>query len=140
MRLTPVLWAALAASAVYGGLLWYQLGTTQDALRQAQAREARLLEQLQALATMPARARGDARADGAEAIAIALIRQPGLIGHEPASGGRFYFLEDSVRVLSGRYAYAAFEDGDVTGHALIEYGSAEDGGLMLRVIDSYLNR
>lgn len=137
----PIVWiVATVALALYAGLLWYQLGSTQDALRTAQGRESQLLGQLQSLAVMQAAPReaGQGLDGPAEAIGIALLQRPDLIEHEPVPGGRFYFLEDSVRVLSGRYAYAEFEDGHVVGHALIRYEIDEDGGVSLALIDSYL--
>lgn len=153
-RPSLVLIVATIALALYAALLWFELGSTQAALEAAKARESRLLEQLQSLATMERKPAGTARSldehtrrgfrnagidEPLEAMRIALMQRPDLIEHEPVLGGTFFFLEDSVRLLSDRYVYAEFEDGHVMGRALLAYELSPDGGITLELIDSYLH-
>lgn len=131
---SAVLWIAVAVLiAVYAGWMTVQYDRQRDLLTDAHARHQQLVEQFQALATTP---RPAAAAAVPEPLLVALLRRPDLIPLEPVLGGTFYYLEDSVRVLSDRHLYVAVEDGHIAGHLLVEYRAAPDGGYSFRVMNA----
>jgi hypothetical protein len=101
----------------------------------AQQREQQLVQQLQQLAAQVA-PREQAPDPETRALAVALLRRPDLIPFDAPVGGVFYFLEDSVEVLSDRYVYAACEDGHVMCHVLLSYERDGDD-VSFEVIDGY---
>lgn len=63
-----------------------------------------------------------------------LERHNELIPYSGVLGGTMRFTQ--VRVLSSRYALAAFEDGHVSGEALLEYGVSPGGKISWKVVGS----
>ncbi|MCA1799102.1 MAG: hypothetical protein LC632_06465 [Xanthomonadaceae bacterium] len=131
---SAVLWIAVAVLiAVYAGWMTVQYDRQRDLLTDAHTRHQQLVEQFQALAS--ARPAAPAAAVP-EPLLVALLRRPDLIPIEPVLGGTFYYLEDSVRVLSDRHLYVAVEDGHIAGHLLLEYRAASDGGYTFQVMSA----
>lgn len=140
---SSVVWIVVAvAIAAYAAWLSSQVDAAQAQAAEARLREQQLVAQLQQLAAqVDARSRDGADQDGAgeggaDNLVVALLRRPDLIPFEPQVGGRFYFLEDTLRVLSDRYAYVACEDGHVMCHMLLAYERTDDA-VEFDVIDAY---
>ncbi|MEX0900691.1 MAG: hypothetical protein WD081_08400 [Gammaproteobacteria bacterium] len=134
---SSLVWIAVAiVVGAYAGWLSTQVDAAREQAVAAQLREQRLVEQLQQLAAQvgPRERTTDATT---EALTVALLRRPDLIPFEAPVGGVFYFLEDSVEVLSDRYVYVACEDGHVMCHMLFEY-EREGNEVSFRVIDGYV--
>lgn len=133
---SAILWIAVAVLiAVYAGWMTVQYDRQRDLLTDAHTRHQQLVEQFQALASTPRPAAPAAAVP--EPLLVALLRRPDLIPIEPVLGGTFYYLEDSVRVLSDRHLYVAVEDGHIAGHLFLEYRVASDGAYSFRVIDAF---
>lgn len=68
-----------------------------------------------------------------------LQKHPEIIPHPGIGGGRmgFYFPEQ-IRVLSGRWVYAYFEDGHIGGEALLEYNVMTPSKISWKVVASRL--
>lgn len=133
---SSLVWIAVAiVVGAYAAWLSTQVDAAREQAAAAQLREQRLVAQLQQLATQigPRAPTTDAKT---EALAVALLRRPDLIPFEAPVGGVFYFLEDSVEVLSDRYVYAACEDGHVMCHMLLAYERNGDD-VAFQVIDGY---
>ncbi len=133
---SSLVWVAVAVIVgAYAGWLSTQVDLAREQAADAQMREQRLIEQLQQLASqVGSREQGpDAET---QALAVALLRRPDLIPFEAPVGGVFYFLEDSVQVLSDRYVYAACEDGHVMCHMLLAYERDGDE-ITFEVVDGY---
>ena len=132
-----IIWIVVAILiGAYAFWLSGQVDAANERAAQAREREQALITQLQQVAAQSA-SRSTRSADATtEAIATALLRRPDLIGFEGEVGGTFFFLEDSVVVLSDRYAYAACEDGHVMCHVLLAYERSDDG-FDFKVIDAY---
>ncbi len=132
-----MVWIVVAVIVgAYAGWLSTQVDAAREQATAAQLREQRLVEQLQQLASQIGPREQQATDDATEALAVALLRSPDLIPFEAPVGGVFYFLEDSVEVLSDRYVYAACEDGHVMCHMLLAYERNGDD-VSFQVIDGY---
>lgn len=131
-------WIAIAiVVALYAGWLSTQVDRANERAAEAREREQTLITQLQQVAAQSAGRVASAPTDEkTQALAVALLRRPDLIPFEGEVGGTFYFLEDSVEVLSDRYVYAACEDGHVMCHVLLSYARSADG-FDFEVIDAY---
>ncbi|MFU8858905.1 MAG: hypothetical protein ACNA8K_00640 [Cyclonatronaceae bacterium] len=70
-----------------------------------------------------------------EDILVDLFNNPQLIPHEGVLGGtmRFHSMED-LKLINGRWAYARYEDGHITGEMLLEYQVARNGTITWNVI------
>lgn len=134
---SSLVWIAVAiVVGAYAGWLSTQVDAAREQAAAAQLREQRLVVQLQDLATQVG-PRTQTSDPATEALAVALLRRPDLIPFEAPVGGVFYFLEDSVKVLSDRYVYAACEDGHVMCHMLLTYERNGDD-VSFEVIDGYV--
>lgn len=132
---SAVVWVAVAALiALYAAWLTVQFDAATERAAAAQVRERQLVASLQQLA---GRATPPQPAPAPAALTVALLRQPQLIPFEPQVGGRFYFLEDTLQVLSDRYLYVTCEDGHVRCHMLLAYERDGDE-VAFRVVDAYL--
>lgn len=69
-----------------------------------------------------------------------LMQHRELIPYEGVMGGTmgFYSPKD-IHILSSRWVLAAFEDGHIGGHMLLEYRVDPDGEICWRVIGAYLD-
>ena len=135
---SSLIWITVAiVVGAYAGWLSTQVDAAREQAVAAQLREQRLVEQLQQLATQVGSGAQRAPDAGTEALAVALLRRPDLIPFAAPVGGVFYFLEDSVEVLSDRYVYATCEDGHVRCHMLLAYERNGDE-LSFTVVDGYV--
>lgn len=134
---SSLIWIAVAiVVGAYAGWLSSQVDAAREQTTAAQLREQRLVEQLQQLAAQTG-SRAPTADAATEALAVALLRRPDLIPFDAPVGGVFYFLEDSVKVLSDRYVYAACEDGHVMCHMLLAY-ERNGADVSFQVIDGYV--
>ena len=68
-----------------------------------------------------------------------LQRHPELIPYPGVLGGRMGFNDVArMRVLSGSWVYADFDDGHVSGEAILEYQVAAGGRISWRVLESQM--
>lgn len=135
---SSLVWIVVAVIVgAYAGWLSTQVDAAREQSSAAQLREQRLVEQLQQLAAQVGPRTEQAPDAATEALAVALLRRPDLIPFDAPVGGVFYFLEDSVQVLSDRYVYAACEDGHVMCHMLLAYERDGDE-VSFQVIDGYV--
>ena len=68
-----------------------------------------------------------------------LQRHPEVIPYRGTLGGRMAFNDPNrIRVLSGRWVYAPFEDGHIAGEAILEYRVGSRGSISWRVLESRL--
>jgi hypothetical protein len=66
-----------------------------------------------------------------------LQRHPELIPYAGVHGSRMVFIDkDRIRVLSGSWVYAPFEDGHISGEGIFEYEVAVGGDITWRVVTS----
>lgn len=136
---SSIIWIGVAIIvAVYAWWLSSQVDIAREQALQAQAREQALVVQVQQLAARMGAGRDENQSDEQDALAVALLRRPDLIPLAPQLGGRYYFLEDTVRVLSDRYLYVQVEDGHVMGHMLLAYERDGDA-FTFDVIDAYID-
>jgi hypothetical protein len=64
-----------------------------------------------------------------------LQRHPELIPYAGVLGGRMSFADrDRIRVLSGSWVYATFEDGHIAGEGIFEYEVGVGGDITWRVV------
>lgn len=132
-----IVWIIIAVLAVVcAGWLSTQVDVARAQAREAQQRERLLIEQLQQLATRSAPSQSASVDADTAALAAALGGNADLIPFEGVLGGSYYFVEESVEVLSDRYLYAACEDGHVMCHMLLAYDRDGDA-VSFEVIDAY---
>jgi len=68
-----------------------------------------------------------------------LRKHPELIPYDGVLGGTMGFYDSKgIRVLSGRWVFAGFDDGHINGYMLLSY-RLNDGKISWEVIDSYLD-
>ena len=134
-------WVWVVIAVVLGAYSWWlsgQIDASRTQLAESQARERHLIVQVQNLATQIGREPGSAP-DSPDGLTLALLRRPDLIPFDPVMGGTFYFLEQSVRVLSTRYLYVRVEDGHIQGHLLLRYSTSGVGRFEFSVVEGYLD-
>lgn len=72
-------------------------------------------------------------------LAADLQKHPELIPHKGVLGGTMGFGgTDFIRILSGHWALADFDDGHILGKALLKYSVSRKGKIKWKVVDSYL--
>ncbi len=136
---STVVW--LVVAVLLGAYAFWLSGQLDDARTQAQAaqqRERQLVEQIQMLASRTTTVQPSSH-PLADDLARALLRRPDLIPFEPVMGGTFYFLEDSIQVLSERHVQVVAEDGHIRGEVLLSFAVGADGAYEFTVLDSRLD-
>ena len=69
-----------------------------------------------------------------------LTQRAKLIPFKGVLGGKMGFYDrDAVHILNRQWALAAFDDGHVTGQALLKYDVASNGTISWRVLDAFLD-
>lgn len=112
--------------------VWWQLA--EKRARHEHDRAETALAQLAAVHAIPRREPAPAGGEraGDPRVLADLVRHPELIPYPGVAGGTMRFWPGQSRVLSPRWVYAYFEDGHVSGHALLEFTRRADGTIAWR--------
>jgi len=154
-----MLWAGFSVALLFGTLLMerklQKLATDaslkadvaikqQATLREANKKLVAELEQARS-SYLPGRDLSDLKRRGLTNPASDLIadlqRHKSLIPYKAVLGGTmgFYGLDD-IRILSPRWVVAGFDDGHITGQALLKYKVSQPGKVSWIVLDSYMDK
>jgi len=77
--------------------------------------------------------------DPANDIVSALKQHRELIPHAGSMGGTMNFFDKSkIRVLTGKWVFAYFEDGHNGGYVLLEYEVRDGGAIVWKTVASYV--
>lgn len=69
-----------------------------------------------------------------------LMQHRELIPYEGVMGGTMgFYAKRDIHILSSRWVLAAFEDGHIGGHMLLEYRVDPGGKIIWKVIEAYLD-
>lgn len=69
-----------------------------------------------------------------------LSKQGKLIPFPPVLGGKMGFYDrDAIRILNRRWAIAAFDDGHISGQALLKYEVKAGGQISWRIIEAIMD-
>jgi hypothetical protein len=75
-----------------------------------------------------------------EALATDLMGHRELIPYKGVLGGTMgFYSKKDIHILSSRWVLAAFEDGHIGGHMLLEYAVSPGGAIQWKVISAYLD-
>jgi hypothetical protein len=78
--------------------------------------------------------------DPEEDLASDLMQHRELIPYAGVMGGTMgFYSKKAIHILSSRWVLAAFEDGHIGGHMLLEYRVDPGGKIHWRVIEAYLD-
>jgi hypothetical protein len=148
---SAVLGALLYRQTVQNGRLAEQLGTLYRQARDLEAKSVGGRAQLDSLSDRLRHLEGASTGldavthrelqeqgldDPVADLVADLQRHPELIPHPGVLGGRMGFRQ--VRVLSGRWVHADFDDGHIAGEALLEYRVSKPGRITWKVLESRL--
>lgn len=75
-----------------------------------------------------------------EDLATDLMGHRELIPYKGIMGGTMgFYSKDNIHILTSRWILAAFEDGHIGGHMLLEYTVSPGGEIQWKVISAYLD-
>lgn len=75
-----------------------------------------------------------------EALAADLMEHRELIPYKGVMGGTMgFYSKKDIYVLTSRWVLAAFEDGHIGGHMLLEYAVSPRGEIQWKVVSAYLD-
>ena len=143
-RVWVVLLAALLTVLVIVLFMYVRCGEQlAEAKREGEALQTKL-DALQSRSIVPQRDAGQLKKQGflklEEDLATDLMHHRELIPYKGVLGGTMgFYSQKDIHVLTSRWVLAAFEDGHVGGHMLLEYAVSPGGEIQWKVISSYLD-
>lgn len=139
-----VLFAALLTLFVIVFFMYVRCGDElATARKEGEALQAKL-DVLQSRSVVPQGDAGQLKEQGfsklEEDLATDLMQHRELIPYKGVLGGTMgFYSQKDIHVLTSRWVLAAFEDGHIGGHMLLEYTVSPGGEIQWKVISSYLD-